>query len=73
MKGVIKVTVLDVQKSMVMLAKSGKTAAQIMAALNMEYAKVEIRKRQKLFADASRALAKNVAPAEAKLKAKAAK
>lgn len=73
MKGVIKVTSLDVQKSMVMLAKSGKTAAQVMAALNMEYAKVEIRKRQKLFSDASRALAKTAGVAETKLKEKAAK
>ena len=70
MKGVLKVTCLDVQKSMLMLAKSGKTKAQILAALNMEYAKVEIRKRQKLFADASNALLKAVGHEEKKRAAK---
>lgn len=66
MKGVIKVTCLDVQKSMLMLAKSGKTQRQILDALNMEFAKVEIRKRQKLFSDASNALLKAAGHTEKK-------
>lgn len=66
MKGVVKVTCLDVQKSMLMLAKGGKTQKQIIDALNMEYAKVEIRKRQKLFADASNALLKAAGHTEKK-------
>lgn len=60
MKGVLKVSVDDVVKSMILLSKSGKTAKQVITALNMEFARVEIRKRQKLFADASNRLLKAV-------------
>lgn len=58
MKGVAQVSVTDIEKSLMALLASGKNQTEVLTALNAQFARVEPRRRAKLFGMASRNLQK---------------